>query len=63
MKFTVKNLQPIQVGVPTHAPKLWKMAPSNPDTSLGAIQKYRHWFSRPSEDLVDQLEPISIYRS
>ena len=62
MKFTVKNLQPIEVGVPTHAPKLWMMAPAKARSPLGTLDRYKRWFSRPSEDLIDQLQPVSIDR-
>ena len=33
MKFTVDNLSPISVGVPTYAPKMWRMTSPESDTS------------------------------
>jgi len=59
MKFSVNNLPPISVGVPTYAPKMWRMASTVDDTPSTRRKKSRLRLFRPRADLIDQLEPVS----
>ena len=59
MKFTVDNLSPISVGVPTYAPKMWRMTSPESDTSPPRPKRSRLRLFRPRLDLIDQLEPVS----
>lgn len=63
MAITVKSLEPLNPGIPTHAPKLWRM-PTTHRKRYRAISK-RAWVRllRNPVDLIDQLEPLSALRS
>ena len=59
MAISVKNLDPLNIGVPTHAPKLWKMTPTYHVDSQGRFKRARLRLRRTQVDLIDQLPPIS----
>lgn len=58
MAMSVKNLDPLNIGVPTYAPKLWMMLRSRPgDDRVRSDLEQQSWM-RNELDLIGQLEPL-----
>lgn len=58
MAISVRNLEPINLGIPTHAPKLWKMSGSIPKDSTLKTRWGRLRFFGLAVDPIDNLEPL-----
>ncbi len=63
MTLSVKNLEPIGFGIPTHAPKLWRMLAIEPGTDRRLSLKDRLALLRSSNRLIDELEPLATIRA
>ncbi len=63
MAISVKNLQPIGFGIPTHAPKLWRMPATEPGHDLRRSLWDRLALLRRADKLIDELPPLATIRA
>ena len=58
MAISIRNLEPLNLGIPIHAPKLWKMSGSTQKDSSLKTRWGRLRFFGVATDPIDNLEPL-----
>ena len=62
MAVNVKELEPISFGIPTHAPKLWRMLTTEESARQSRTLKFRLGLLRRTDRLLDELQPLPTNR-